>query len=109
MLIELLVVQMCQDFSGKKFEACSKGVEAVSIQTGVKDSVVNAERATTRLMEEKIVAVTGKQVAVAAAFAFKAARDKSFSTKVLRQDRILPSVTMSADLRGCRVLFGWEF
>lgn len=109
MLIELFIAQACIGSSGMNHDACSKALEAAAVQYEVKQNVNDTETKVTKIVEKKVETVTGKEFLAVTLFAAKAYKEKQVSTRVVREDGIIPSINTSLGLGNGKITFGWSF
>lgn len=109
MLLEMLVAQVCVGLSGQAHEACTKAVEATAVQYQIKQNSDKAEKMFSGIAEKKVTELTGRDVAAVVVFAAKSVHDKQVSTRFIRNDGYVPSVTTSLSRDNGSINFGWYF
>lgn len=110
MLLEALIAQACGNLLGHEFEACSKALQAATMQVGWYQQVDFVERRVGDVAVAKIQTVTGPTPLVVIGTAYKVYRDKSITYPIRRNpDGIIPSIVPSIGLSGGSVNLGWRF
>lgn len=110
MLIELLIAQLCSTASvGIDRNACVKAAEAFSIQYKIKSDASSGEKIIGDAVEKKVENLTGKDLLAALAFTAKIAHDKSLSTRIVKENGIIPSINATAGIGNGSVTLGWRF
>lgn len=109
MLVQSLIAQICVGMSTVDYTACSKALEATSIQCHIAQDVGSLEDYVTTFATRKVTENINEKIIGVVGFTAKIVRDKSLSYPVIRRSiGIIPSVSMSAGVGGGSIGLGWE-
>lgn len=109
MLIEMMIAQICVGTVGSEREACSKAIEAATIQYAVKQNVGTAESKAADIVESQVAAVTGKKALAITLYTAKVIRDKEVSANIVRERGRMPSTNLTAGPGKGSFMFSWSF
>lgn len=109
MLLEVLILQMCSELSGVDYEVCTKSMEAASIQSSFKQEADTLEKNTLKFAEKNVAEVTGEKALIVLAFTAKVVHDKELTTKITKNNGIIPSINTSIGTSNGKLTFGWSF
>ena len=109
MLIEFFIAQICLGGPSMDRMACAKAMEATAIQYEVKQNVAIGEKKISKIVEKKVEEVTGKEVLAVTLFAARTFKEKQLSTRLVKEDGMLPSVSTALGFAGGQITFGWTF
>lgn len=110
MLVEIMIAQICGGLPNVDFQACTKALEASSMQCYVKQDVDRSEKIMADFAYKKSSSVIGEFTVGASVALAKAFRDRTLSYTVIKNaNGIMPSVTPAVDPHGARVQLNWKF
>lgn len=109
MLVEAMIAQMCTSFTTIDYQACSKAMEAASIQYHIKPEVDGFETAATRRVYNDVAGMTGEPPLIAVGVAAKTYRDRALKFQLTKSHGLIPAVSTEAKLSGGGVTFKWNF
>lgn len=109
MLFEMLIAQLCLSTPLGYRPACSKAVEAASVQYEIKQGATTAEKRTADFIERRVETVTGRETLAVVLFTAKVFKDQEVSTNLVRERGKMPSVNLGGTKERGRIMFTWSF
>jgi len=109
MLIESLILSACTNLNNVRTDACSKALEAITIQYNVTPTLNNVENKVVKTFHKNATNLMGEQILNVAGISLKIMRDRQIRFQVVKNVDARPAITPTVNLNGGSVDFNWNF